>query len=369
YRDKFSRNGWLNMMQERLVLARKLLKEDGVIFVSIDDSEHAYLKVLMDEVFGEENFVTNFIWQKKSGGGLNTYIYEGHEYLICYGKNKNNLKKNLFFPKKITGIKLEKDKNGSFYWEKDFLRKTFGKKKEGEHRNIFYEELAQFKNIDEIKEIQTKIELGEYKLFRYKNGMNLIGKKIYIENENVNGCIKYVTPYSIISGIWSSDGENELNVILNENDFETVKPINLLKLVINIKNKKNVRVLDFFAGSGTTGHVVLELNREDGGNRTFTLVTNNENNIGYEITYERLYRVSQGKGTDGESFDWLNKNKPYNIGFDLYDVKQMDLSISSKNNIKEFESNIVKMLKDFGLEKPEEIELIKLRALKSLSNN
>ncbi|WP_434156035.1 DNA methyltransferase [Metamycoplasma hominis] len=112
YRDKFSRTGWLNMMNERLKMARQLLKEDGVIFVSIDDNEQAYLKVLMDEIFGEENFVTNFIWQKKSGGGLNTYIYEGHEYILTYALNKNNLKGKLFFKRrkclKIRGRKIIK---------------------------------------------------------------------------------------------------------------------------------------------------------------------------------------------------------------------------------------------------------------------
>nr|WP_318036672.1 site-specific DNA-methyltransferase [Mesomycoplasma hyopneumoniae] len=92
YRDKFSRNGWLNLMNERLKLAKDLLKDDGIIFVSIDDAEQAYLKVLMDEIFGEENFVANLVWMKKTGPSGNTssqYLIDTiTEYILCYAKDK-----------------------------------------------------------------------------------------------------------------------------------------------------------------------------------------------------------------------------------------------------------------------------------------
>ncbi|WP_334686991.1 DNA methyltransferase [Mycoplasmopsis felis] len=96
YRDKYSRNGWLNLMNERLRLARQLLKDDGVIFVSIDDAEQAYLKVLMDEIFGEENFVGNFVWQKKNAGSADDakYIKILNEYVLMYSKNINLLETN-----------------------------------------------------------------------------------------------------------------------------------------------------------------------------------------------------------------------------------------------------------------------------------
>ncbi|MCV3734561.1 site-specific DNA-methyltransferase, partial [Ureaplasma miroungigenitalium] len=312
----------------RLILAKELLKDDGVIFVSIDDSEQAYLKVLMDDIFGEENFVTNFIWQKKSGGGLNTYIYEGHEYLICYGKHKNYLKKKLFFPKKINIKNIEKDSTGFYYWEKDFLRKNFGKKVDNEHRNIFYEELEQYKTKDEIKQINENIKLGNYKLFSYGDNKHLVAKKIYTQNNDY----KLVTPYSIISGMWSSDGTSELESICGKTNFTTIKPLSLIKLIVNILNNKNARILDFFAGSGTTAHAVLELNREDGGNRTFTLITNNENDIGDNITYERLYRINHGKGTHDEKFKWTDKNLPYLSNLNVFKVKKFDISINAQNN-------------------------------------
>ncbi|WP_311733633.1 site-specific DNA-methyltransferase [Mycoplasma sp. HS2188] len=88
YRDKFSRTGWLNMMSERLRMAKDLLKEDGVIFVSIDDTEQAYLKVLMDEIFGEENFIEIFLWNKNSGGtSLSNFTKQDFEYVLCFAKN------------------------------------------------------------------------------------------------------------------------------------------------------------------------------------------------------------------------------------------------------------------------------------------
>ncbi|MGV2393143.1 UNVERIFIED_CONTAM: DNA methyltransferase [Campylobacter lari] len=99
-----------------------------------------------------------------------------------------------------------------------------------------------------------------------------------------------------------SAAKNELNSIIFT-DFNTPKPVDLLTFIINLIDNKNTRILDFFAGSGTTGHAVLELNREDGGNRTYTLVTNDENNIGSNITYERLYRINKGIGTKNESFE------------------------------------------------------------------
>lgn len=377
YRDKFSRTGWLNMMNERLKMARQLLKEDGVIFVSIDDNEQAYLKVLMDEIFGEENFVTNFIWQKKSGGGLNTYIYEGHEYILTYALNKNNLKGKLFFNKEITSKKIEKDEKGTFYWEKDWLRKGFGKKEEkDQHRNIFYEELHLYKDENEINEIKNKIDSGEYKLVLNKEyNKNLIARKEYV-SENL---IKKVVPYTLITQNQGVDlsgvGFDELYSIIlmpknDEEKFKTVKPLTLIKLLVDIKNNKNVRILDFFAGSGTTAHAVMELNRKDGGNRTFTLVTNNENNIGINVCYERLYRINNGKGSKGETdFDWIKKNEPYNQNLDVFEVNYYNTDAFDNNN-EIIKQDFKNMLNDFDLSNVNKINeqeiLLNLTALKPI---
>ncbi|MDC4182234.1 site-specific DNA-methyltransferase [Mycoplasma bradburyae] len=395
YRDKFSRNGWLNMMQERLVLARKLLKEDGVIFVSIDDKEQAYLKVLMDEVFGEENFVVSMPFISNSKGRqANVDFAKTHEYILVYkmpfftfnslnseyinslmpnvyNKRKNNPKEDengeylllnslensnwkfnnktrpklhypiyINFDKKYYLTLVKTDKTIHTLWPKtndDGLSKVW--------------RWSKAKVEKDIDDLEVVVKNNEYYIFSKKRQLDFIARSL------------------IMGPKLNNKSGNDLlgNIVkLPQNSEFTAKPLDLLIFLLKLHSNQNARILDFFSGSGTTAHAVMQLNCEDGGNRTFTLVTNNENNIGYGITYERLYRITQGKGTNSETFKWLDKNEPYNIGFNFYDVQQMNLSISSKNNIKEFESNIVKMLKDFGLEKPEEIELIKLRALKTI---
>ena len=116
--------------------------------------------------------------------------------------------------------------------------------------------------------------------------------------------------------------------------------------------KKNIKILDFYAGSGTTGHAVMELNKEDGGNRTYTLVTNNENNIGYDVCYERIYRINNGIGTKGESFEWTNKNKPYKQNLNVFSIEYYDTSILKKNDndsIAKIKKTLAKEIEEFGI--------------------
>ncbi|MCU9932693.1 DNA methyltransferase [Mycoplasmopsis cynos] len=123
----------------------------------------------------------------------------------------------------------------------------------------------------------------------------------------------------------------------------------MLKWILTKHINKNARILDFFAGSGTTAHAVLDLNKEDGGNRTFTLVTNNENNIGIDVNYERLYRINHGIGTKGESFEWANKNEPYKSNLNVYNIKYYDISLFNNIDVKEIVKELIKLLKDFGV--------------------
>ncbi|EIE40228.1 DNA methyltransferase [Mycoplasmopsis canis] len=132
-------------------------------------------------------------------------------------------------------------------------------------------------------------------------------------------------------------------------NFVYPKSFNLIISFISLINNKNTRVLDFFAGSGTTGHAVLELNKEDGGNRTFTLVTNNENNIGIDVNYERLYRINHGIGSKGETFEWANKNEPYKSNLNVYNIKYYDISLFNNIDVKEIVKELIKLLKDFGV--------------------
>ncbi|WP_283491965.1 site-specific DNA-methyltransferase [Helicobacter pylori] len=257
-------SGWLSFMYPRLLLARDLLKQDGVIFISIDDNEAAQLKLLCDEIFGERNFVSCFVWQKKSGGGQAKYFYEGHEYILIYCKNKDLLQ-GLFKIKEKSKI------------ETDFLRKIHGKYTNNlklknvyekypnqliEHRNLMFEEMDIFlqeklitqEKYDEIKQNLTN---GIYFLKPYNDKFNLVCRN----NENNQALM-----YSIISGVWTSDGNTENEELFGQLVFNDPKPINLLKQLIQsvtMQGNSDDIILDFFAGSGTTAHAVLESNKSD----------------------------------------------------------------------------------------------------------
>ncbi len=317
YRDKFTRDGWLNMMNERLNFAKQLLSDNGVIFISIDDSEQAYLKVLCDEIFGEENFLIDLIRKTKSTtNDAKTGVNIQHENCLCYAKNYNKVK--LFGEEKDLShySNLDNDPNGE--WCSSDPSAKSGSKETGwfpiknpytgkidyppKGRFWLFSQNTLQKYIDYgticFKKEHKENERGFiYK--RYKKDL-LTTKKtldslVFCENEYMN---QSATKMLLSLGMVDS--------------FKYPKGVNFIKKLLLHSTSKNSIILDFFAGSGTTGQAVIELNAEDGGNRQFILVTNNENNIGEKITRERLYRVIKGVGTNGETFDWTyKKDTPY----------------------------------------------------------
>nr|WP_318025658.1 site-specific DNA-methyltransferase [Mycoplasmopsis mustelae] len=373
YRDKYSRNGWLNLMNERLKLAKELLKDDGVIFVSIDDSEQAYLKVLMDEIFGEENFVVNLNYQKKnSGSGADTkYIRQLTEYILFYAKDIDKLKIN----------EIKKDiRNESRYKYTDEFVETRGKY---QRKQLDMASLTWSSGLDYEIEIDGKKyyaggskerwidrQSGKHALkdWRWRwskeklqwglenKFIEVINNKIFtkqyqfVDNNN-NNTIRTEKYTNIINNVMNSVGTEEQKSIFNVKVFDSPKPVELIIHLIKIVEKtQDTRILDFFAGSGTTGHAVLELNREDGGNRTFTLVTNNQNNIGLDVNYERLYRINHGKGTKDETFEWGKKNQPYRSNLDVFNIEHIDVSLfQNKDNIRAIINKLIKVLNDFGI--------------------
>ncbi|MCV3743699.1 site-specific DNA-methyltransferase [Ureaplasma sp. ES3154-GEN] len=390
YRDKFSRNGWLNMMNERLCLAKKLLKDDGVIFVSIDDNEQAYLKVLMDEIFGEENFITNLIWRNKNtgGGSDKANIEIETEYIILYAKNKNNVLYN----------SIPIDKN-SFNLSDEFLEER-GKYKltDLDHvcskssfkysSSLDYEIIApdgtSFSNYRNkiipksyaytlgLDTFLSQKKLGFIEIqqkFDKKNNLyywkayRKIYQKVKFDN-NKNEIIKRERGNNFNNiifdnNITTSAGKRNLISILNNKDFSFPKPHKLIMYLVNLIPNKNARVLDFFGGSGTTGHAVLELNKEDGGNRTYTIVTNNENNIADDVTYERLYRINNGIGTNNETFKWSEKNEPYKQNLDVFNLEYSSIDINDHNdNTQILKDMLRESLKHFGIESVSEEELL-----------
>ena len=261
YNDKFNHSSWLTFMKNRLKVSRELLTDDGVFFASCDDNEHAYLKVLMDEIFGNENFVANFVVIRAEGGGLAKQVVKGHDYLLTYAKNIENFEP-LRKPKDVRGKIVEK--NGEKYWiEEDWLRIEFGK-----YGTCYYEDIERIKGKTKKDEIDKGIEDGQYILLKKEKNKTVVGRYRALEQDGS----KF---YSVLKHL-NADGKNELKDLMGEDTFAFPKPTSLLKEIILgatfFKKDKDAIVLDFHAGSGTTAQAVLELNKQDNGNRKFILV-------------------------------------------------------------------------------------------------
>lgn len=258
--ERSSHSAWLTFMYPRLYIARELLKDDGVIFISIDDNEQAQLKLLCDQIFGEDNFISQFIWQKKSGGGSNTNFYEGHESLLIYVKDFT----------KFEGLKSFK-KSKEKEVNKDFLRKVYGSYNNDsrlldlyekypteicQHRNIMFEELDILLNENIIKqekydEIKKKVESGEYFLQSYNDKFNIICK---YDDKETKGM------YSIINGVFSSVGKDDFIELFGELYFSNPKPVDYLVKFMEANLGEEDIVLDFFGGSGTTAEAIMNIN-------------------------------------------------------------------------------------------------------------
>ena len=284
YNDNFNHSGWLTFMRNRLEVAKELLTDDGVFFASCDDNEQAYLKVLMDEVFGSDNFVTNFAVIRAEGGGLAKQVVKGHDYLLTYAKNIGNFEP-LRRPKDVRGKIVEKD--GEEYWiEEDWLRVEFGK-----YGTCYYEDIERIKGKDKKDEIDKGIEEGQYVLLKKGKNKTVVGRYRALAEDGS----KF---YSVLKHL-NADGKNELKDLMGEDTFSFPKPTSLLKEIILgatfFKKDKDAIILDFHAGSGTAAHAVLELNEQDNGNRKFILVE--QMDYVESVTVPRVEKVIKKEGS------------------------------------------------------------------------
>jgi adenine-specific DNA-methyltransferase len=401
FKTKKSHNGWLAFMYPRLLLARELLKKDGVIFISIDDNEQANLKLLCDDIFGEENFVSNLIW--KSGRTAASHFTNEHEYILCFAKNKAELP--LF---KFEGdasisdraIKRQSEKNPvsqiSFPTGMDF---------ECEDK-IFPSE---FGNGETIKVVNGILEAKDGKLANdvtleaawtmkdmiesWIDGETVIDQKGQIVKRfffKSNGVLQYekekgtIHPKSIIVDYSTKNGTNALQALLGKPYFDFPKPPDLLSHFYEAVTEEEDVILDFFAGSGTTGQAVMELNK-DGGNRKFILcqidepikedkpaykfcIDNNLPPLISSITVERLKRtgVKIAKEIEAENlktgmFEEHKKQVP-DIGFKVFDsVEAPKLKVDETGQISITEndvdalSRIYNMIFTVGLDEPSQV--------------
>lgn len=337
--DTFRHSKWISFIYERLKSAQKLLSERGVIFISIDDNEEAQLKLICDEIFGETNFVAQLVWEKKKKGSfLSNQITNIKEYVLVYCKNRYDFAgligeintKTETYPcinasNKRAVCKIAKGIKSN-YKEKNF-RVAAGTVISDSTMDIIYKTDLIIENgiVTEDFEVEGNWRYSVEAMYNYSlNGELYITNALYIRRivseprmktmkdllprVGEDETITYNTPINVsnlFDSGWGSneDADNELIAFFGkERIFSYPKPIRLIKKLICSTRMKDSVVLDFFAGSGTTGQAVVELNQEDGGNRQFILCTNNENNICEEVTYQRLKTVITGKRADGSQY-------------------------------------------------------------------
>ncbi len=370
--DRFKHSKWLSFMEKRLEIAKKLLSEDGIIFVSIDDNEHAYLKTKMDEIFGESTFVTTIVW-KSSGGGKNDdkRIPQNKEYVLCYSK-RQSFAKSPNFEKKGPHIYDAKDDNCrkygkyelgqlcraslTYYKKLDYAvyvdkngKIEFDKPENAENYMVIYPGSLKLTN-NERRKFWEKRANGEYdkndwRWFWSKDTMKEALKKGFLKItdfskdtmtikqkkhehaffsgktcEIIKG--ENIYAYELMRDLldfrqWiNTDGKTkkkvntklggeQLKEIFGRKVFDYPKPVELIQKLLMCHSNKNALVLDFFAGTGTTGHAVMKLNEEDRGNRRCILITNNE-----------MFHNKKKKEKKDDFY--LNNSKPYIVNTLMY---------------------------------------------------
>lgn len=307
--DSYKHSKWLSFMQRRLEIANKLLSKTGVMFISIDEHEVSQLSLLCQDIFGENN-IDYLIWQKTdSRVDRNTNAKIIHRYknihetiLICYkNKNSTHFEKMMKLPEwKNKQTNPDKDPRGP--WSSGIISYEEGHKNEDKNSKMYYSITTPSGKVYTRHWFVTQEEFEKLRkdnrISFPKNGDGVPRLKTF-ENEE-----KEYHMDSILRGVGtSSTAKDELIDIFNDRTiFDTPKPTKLIKELVRVASNKDSIILDFFAGSGTTGQAVLELNKEDGGHRCFVLCTNNENNICESITYQRLKTVITGRKNNGEEF-------------------------------------------------------------------
>jgi len=333
--DGYRHSKWISFMHDRLQLARKLLKDTGLIFISINEHEFAQLKLLCDKVFGEKNFINCMPRRTKSSGKTTKNISVNHDYLLVYEKIKNNsvivglphvdkgfkhkdeyvaergkyklnqtldydglsYGKSMDYPIELDGHTLypggsyEKyiERQNGNHEKKDWIWRWSKDKYEFGLKNGFIE----LKPGRERLRIYTKTYLNAE---IQKDGKN--GYKIAFKDRT-----KPLSSIEFVESKYSNDNaKKDLKKIFENPNFNYPKPVELLKTIIRICGHKDAVIMDFFAGSGTTAQAVLEMNKEDNGHRKIILCTNNEDNICYDVTYPRIKTVITGYRQDGSEY-------------------------------------------------------------------
>ena len=311
--DGYKHSKWLSFMRNRLILAKKMLKKDGLLMISINDAEDSQLKLLCDDIFTESNFITKLIWKTRENvdGRSLTGISIDHEYVIIYrnsdvgkfrGKMINRDKfsnpdsdpRGPWMSSPIDGIATKNRRPNLHY---TIINKKTGKMYDPNPANGWrFSKTTLAKLIEEHRIIWPKNPKSKPRIKRYLNELSSM----------------FTGFSSLLDTVTYSTGTRELRNMMGRESFKFPKPVELIMKLLEQHKNKNSIILDFFAGSGTTGHAVLELNKKDQGNRKFILCTNNENKICTDVCYPRLKKVIRGYGNNkDERVKGLDGNLKY----------------------------------------------------------
>ena len=406
FKTKKSHNGWLSFMYPRLLLARDLLRDDGVIFISIDDNEQANLKLLCDDVFGEENFVGQFVINSTPNARDYGHIGKMHEYALFYTKNYDFAETFLLYEKdkifnyndETSGFNIHPLYNSNVAFTKKNrpnLYYPFYLYPDETQNNFYKIGFEKKENSIEIFPPKSKKDNVQF-VWRWgkeKSQKNLNSEIIGYKTEDGDFRIvqkmrhseKLIRSILLEKDVTSRRGTAELEELFNDRFFDFPKPINLIKKFIQISLNSNDIILDFFAGSGTTGQAVMQLNAEDGGNRKFILCQIDEpikedkpaykfckdNNLPpviSSITIERLKRAGEKISKEFEAeagkpglFEENKKQAP-DIGFKVFnsvEAPKLELDgngqISILFNDNDTLSRIYNMIFTVGLDEPTQV--------------
>ena len=389
FKTKKSHNGWLSFMYPRLLLARDLLSDDGVIFISIDDNEQANLKLLCDDVFGEENTEV-MIWRKsgigRDGKMKNTTTFRNdHEYLIVAHKQKKYLNKSYEKPQWENEYgNLDHDPRGNYKTGSISRKEEASNPDSSNYYSVTSPSGKVFTRQFEISIDDFNKLVKDNRIYWGKNGDAVPSQKIFVNEK------RQVTTSSLIDNkkMTTTIGSKEIEDLLNTENLGAdirPKPSKLVLKLLQIGADADSIILDFFAGSGTTGHAVMQLNAEDGGNRKFILCQidepikedkpaykfckdNNLSPVISSITIERLKRAGEKIAKEIE----IQNAQPYlfekdikqvpDIGFKVFDsVEAPKLEVDEKGQISilfndnDTLSRIYNMIFTVGLDEPTQV--------------
>jgi len=304
--DAYRHSKWLSFMKKRLALAKNLLSDEGSIFIQIDSNEGAQLKLLMDEIFGEQYFRNQITWQRSSSGKTTSRnISEDTDYIIWYSKGEDYIFNKVYKPLAETTKRMysKDDHDGRGLYRLYPLQKTGGP-----GPATTYDYIDNNGRVWKCPAKGWRMRKEKLKILENEGRLSFGGKtlseKAYWNERDSEG--------QIANNLWN-DIPNIQGSSREKVDFAGgQKPIALIQRILEMTSRKNSIVVDFFAGSGTTGHSVLEMNKSDGGNRQFILCTNNDGDICTKICYPRIMKaIKDYKNSKGKKMNGLSGNLKY----------------------------------------------------------